>query len=428
MKKVLIITYYWPPAGGAPVQRWLKLAKYLTRNNVEPIVITVDENKAGYPVLDPSLKEEIPASLRIYPTNTWEPFEIYRRIMGKKISQTGFIDDQKPSLMEKMMRFIRGNFFIPDARVGWNHFAYKQCKKIIECEHIDAVITNSPPHSSQLIGYKLKKKFNIPWIADFRDPWTDIHYYPLMYHTRLAKIIDARMERKVLLNADKVIVVSEGMKQLFEDKLKGVKKDILVVPNGYDDEDFQIDVRPPSDKFVITHSGSISEKFDIGRFVNAVSKFKTAKPEIPLSIRFIGNMDKKIFGLFENAGIVDLLDIKPFQPHKEVPVILKSSAVLFMSIINTPNNKGLISAKFFEYLASGVPIICLAPQGADVGKIIHESNSGQCFDYSDEDGIFNYLNQLAEQWKQNPVLRVTSNEGRDLYSRAKQAEFLAKLI
>jgi glycosyltransferase involved in cell wall biosynthesis len=429
MKRILIITYYWPPAGGAPVQRWLKLAKYLLQEGVEPIVVTVDESLAGYPLTDASLNNEVPAGIRVYRTKTWEPFEIYRKLTGKKsIAQTGFIDDRKPSFTEKTMRFIRGNFFIPDARVGWNRFAFKQCEKIIRSEKIDAIITNSPPHSSQLIGYKLKKKYNLQWIADFRDPWTDIHYYPLMYHTPLAKKIDAGHERKVLLKADKVLVVSQGMKEIFAAKAPAIDDKTLVIPNGYDDADFDFPSTSPSDHFLITHTGSISEHFNINGFVKALRRTCDRYPEVPFRIRFTGNMDVSVQRLFEAARLNNILEVQPFQPHKEITRMLKSSTMLFMAIIDSAQNKGLISAKFFEYLASGKPMVCVAPKDGDIVPIIEACQAGKAFDYYAEDEMFAYLCTLVEKWKVNPAIDNMPNAAKEMFSRKNQAKRIAEII
>jgi hypothetical protein len=200
-RKVLIITYYWPPSGGAGVQRWLKFAKYLPEFGVEPIVLTVDPKYASYPQRDESLEKDIHQKLKVYKTKTFEPLNLLSGILGKKnVPYGGFTNVNKKSFLQTILRFIRGNFFIPDARVGWNNYAYKKAKEIIEEYKIDTVITTSPPHSTQLIGLELKKKLSITWIADFRDPWTDIYYYKDLLHTCLAKRLDKNKEQEVSNN------------------------------------------------------------------------------------------------------------------------------------------------------------------------------------------------------------------------------------
>ena len=178
MKKILIITYYWPPSGGAGVQRWLKYSRYLPDNQIQPIVVTVDPQKASYPVIDNSLLYEVPSSVKVHFTDTFEPFEMYRIVSRKnQIPFAGFANEGKLTMFKKFVRFIRGNFFIPDARIGWNKYAFAKCCALIEKENIDTILVTSPPQSSQLIGLRLKKKYKLKWIADVRDPWTDIYYY-----------------------------------------------------------------------------------------------------------------------------------------------------------------------------------------------------------------------------------------------------------
>ena len=198
MNKVLIVTYYWPPSGGAGVQRWLKFAKYLPEFGWEPIILTVDPQFAAYPVTDYSLNEDVPAGLRIYSTPATDYFSIYRKDKSK-IPTAGFANSMDDTLKGKFLRFIRGNFFLPDPRKGWNRYAFKKASDLIDSEGIKHVITTSPPHSTQLIGLKIKKKYpEIKWIADLRDPWTDIYYYKQFYPTLLSKRIDAGYEKRFL--------------------------------------------------------------------------------------------------------------------------------------------------------------------------------------------------------------------------------------
>ena len=176
MKKVLIISYYFPPSGGSGVQRWLKFVKYLPEFGYEPIVLTVDPTVASYPQIDATLLQDIPSLVRVERTTTREMLSLYKRVSPtKEIPYGGFANENTQGLFSTISRFIRGNFFLPDPRRGWNKFAYKKACELIEQEQIDTVITTSPPHSTQLIGLKLKKRFpSIQWIADLRDPWRDI--------------------------------------------------------------------------------------------------------------------------------------------------------------------------------------------------------------------------------------------------------------
>src|SRR5690554_3849698 len=223
MKNVLIITYYWPPSGGAGVQRWIKFVKYLTQMGANPIVLTVDPAYATYPQLDHTLEADIPPQTRIFRTKSFELYALYKKVSSnKEVPYGGFANTKKVDVKEKIIRFLRGNLVIPDPRKGWNNYAIAKAKELIQQYNIDTVITTSPPHSTQLIGLKLKKELNIKWVADLRDPWTDIYYFKQMYPTFIAKAIHKSIERQVLTKADKVITVSPALKQLFDLKATGV--------------------------------------------------------------------------------------------------------------------------------------------------------------------------------------------------------------
>ncbi|HEY1040103.1 MAG TPA: glycosyltransferase, partial [Bacteroidia bacterium] len=238
MKKVLIITYYWPPSGGPGVQRWLKFTKYLQQFNIQPHIVTVDADKASYPVLDQTLQKQIPGGVKVNRTNSFEPLKLFSSLFKKeKVPYAGIPDRDKMSAVGKLSLYIRANFFIPDARIGWNKYAFKKCCEIIEKEKIDFIITTSPPHSTQLIGLRLKQTYKLTWLADLRDPWTDIYYYKKFHHSESAKAKDKFLEKEVLKNADIVTVTSEQTRSLFASKMDATSEKIKVVTNGYDEED-----------------------------------------------------------------------------------------------------------------------------------------------------------------------------------------------
>lgn len=396
MKKVLIITYYWPPSGGAGVQRMLKFVKYFPEFKVEPLILTVDENKASYQLIDNSLKNDIPTNIKIFKTSTFEPFGFYK-ILGKKkeIPHSGFANESNPSIFQKLMRFIRGNFFIPDARVGWNQYAYKMAVKIIENETIDAVITSSPPHSTQLIGLKLKNKYKIKWIADLRDPWTDIYYYKQMYHTKLAETIDKKYEKKVLENSDAIIVVSKNIKEIFKSKTEtDIDNKIHIIPNGYDEDDFDRVINFESDEFMITYTGTYADIYQIDGFLNAFKKFILEFQNSNIKLRFIGKISDTLPEKITNLKLNNYVEFNDYLPHKDsVKELLKSSALLLI-IPKMEKNEGILTGKLFEYLGSYKPIICLGPLNGDAAKIINQCNAGEVFDYENSNNIFDYLRKI----------------------------------
>lgn len=430
MKKVLIITYYWPPSGGAGVQRWLKFVKYFLEFDIQPMVITVDENVASYPVIDYSLLSEVPESVKIIRTKTKEPFSIYKKVAGQKqIPWGGFASEDPASLKDKLMRFFRGNFFIPDARIGWNKFAYKASCDIIRKEKPVAIITSSPPHSTQLIGLKLKKHFELPWIADMRDPWTDIYYYKRMLHTPVAKWIDKNYEKKVLENADKVVIVSESIRQSFIQKSKRIKpENLIVIPNGYDEKDFENRKSAQSDKrFIITYTGTIAKSYSPYKFFDAIGELIKNNPETNVLFRFVGSMPKEMHDFLKSTSWGEQFEYIPYSSHEKVIEYMLCSSVLYLAIPQAKENKGILTGKLFEYLASRKPIIATGPIEGDAATIISSCQAGKMFEPDDRKMISNYLQNLLNEWKQNKNLTVQSEEYKK-YSRKFLARQFAELL
>lgn len=414
MDKILIITYYWPPSGGAGVQRWLKFTKYLPELGVEPIVLTVDPVLAGYAQRDESLELEVPPGIKVFRTKTFEFYNIYKFIFRKKeIPYGGFANAGKASLMQKLSKAVRGNLFLPDPRRGWNRYAFKKAAGLIRKYNIRTVITTSPPHSSQLIGLKLKKKFPIRWIADLRDPWTDIYYYRELYHSPWAARLDRRMELKVLENADHLITVSEDLKRIFAGKLAaGASSKISVLPNGYDESDFSQRVEPAGDRFIITYTGTISEAYDISGFLEALSGLDRYKRQGML-LRFVGKVPENVVEQIrqklpdletELTGYVD--------HHRSIRYLLQSSVQLLV-IPRVENNKGIVTGKFFEYLASGRPVLAIGPRGGDLENLIGETGCGRLFGYDEADKMLTYLDSLTDlkaDTGKNPKIRNYSRK------------------
>lgn len=295
-KKLLLITYYWPPSGGAGVQRWLKLSDYLTQLGWKIFVVTVDPTKASYPLLDHSLLHEVNKDVSVHHTSTFEILNLYKKVNNKKqIPYAGFANEGKTGPLQYLSRFIRGNFFIPDARIGWNKYAIKKAEEIIQKENISLLVTSSPPHSTQLVGLHLKSKYKLKWFADLRDPWTDIYYYHKMNHTSLARKIDAKYEREVVEKADGVFVVSDFIKKQFISKTpSNVANKFTVLPNGYDEKNFII-TKNNSDSqqvFTISYNGTIASNYGIDAFLNAMNKMLSQQDDLAVKIQFTGSADQ----------------------------------------------------------------------------------------------------------------------------------------
>lgn len=411
MKKVLVITYYWPPSGGAGVQRWVKFIKYFKDQNINPFIISVDPDFASYPLIDNSLKNDIPDNTNVYLTKTNEPYSFYKKINNNQTPYAGFANEGRPNFFQKIARFIRGNFFIPDSRKGWNNFAYKKAVEILEKENIDTVITTSPPHSTQLIGLKLKETQNIKWIADLRDPWTDIYYYKSMLHTKWAKQKDLNYEKRVIEKSDKVVVVSDSIKQLLLNKSNLVKESkIHIIPNGFDDDDFLVSSKNNKSKFLLSYVGTITKDYPLDSIKKSISNLN-------INLEFTGKADEPTKLLLNEVA-----SFNNHVKHKESINLLLASDMLLLVIPKISNNKGILTGKLFEYLGARKPILCIGPTDGDAAKIIEECKAGKTFDYSDENGIYDFI----ETYMSNEF--IFENKNYLKYSRRNLTKNLSKIL
>ena len=392
MKKVLIITYYWPPSGGAGVQRWLKFAKYLPEFGWQPVILTVDPQYASYPQRDESLSAEVGPDCLVYKTQSFELYNLYKLISRKKeVPYGGFANESKESLFQKVSKFLRGNFLLPDPRKGWNKYALKKAADLIREFHIETVVTTSPPHSTQLIGLELKKQFNIRWIADLRDPWTDIYYYNQFKHTALARKIDMNYERQVVESADLLISVSEDVKRIFSGKsVKPIADKTVVIPNGFDSEDFCVDRFPAEQKKVITYTGTISEAYDVDSLLVALHQLSTEWGK-KLLIRFVGKVPSTIASRFRDTGFE--VELVGYVGHQKSIEYLFRSDLLLLVIPKVANNKGILTGKFFEYLAAQKPVLAIGPVDGDLAQIITETGCGEIFDYANSEAMKQFIVQ-----------------------------------
>jgi glycosyltransferase involved in cell wall biosynthesis len=389
MNKVLIVTYYWPPSGGAGVQRWLKFAKYLPEYGWEPIILTVDPEYAAYPATDTSLEKEVQKSTKVYRTKATDWFRIYSSDKAR-IPSAGFANSIDNTLKEKISRFIRGNFFIPDPRRGWNKFAFKKAIELIRELNIGVVVTTSPPHSTQLIGLRLKRKFNdIKWIADLRDPWTDIYYYEHFYPTSISRAIDSQYEKKVLKNADRILTVGPSLKSSLTLKYEGIEKKTDIITNGFDEMDFDgIKAIDPS-LFTITYVGTLSSKYPIVGLLDALVEIK--KSHLNFLLRFVGTVPENMKQIINSRIPSDSIEFVPYSIHNEAIAFMMKSSMLLLIIPENVNNRNIITGKIFEYIASGKPVLCLGPEDGDAAAILSGNSFGRCFDYDDITKIKNFI-------------------------------------
>jgi glycosyltransferase involved in cell wall biosynthesis len=345
--------------------------KYFRDFGIEPIVVTVDPRFASYPNFDYSLLDEIPQGIELHKTEAKSPFGLYAKIRKREVPKVGFSGEKKAGLIEKFMRFIRGNFFIPDARIGWNRFAIEKARELIKINNIDCVITTSPPHSSQLIGLALKNEFNIKWIADLRDPWTEIYYNKELYRTTFAKKKDYRLEQLCLQKADKIVVVSPDIQRRFGAGRTEILDKISVIPNGFDEADFQEKNEKSQNCKVIRYVGNLGEQYRIEGFLNAFALL--LKKDIEWKLEFIGNSHGTVQYKANELGISQNVQFISYVEHKEAVKYMQEATVLLMIIPEIENNKGILTGKLFEYLATGNPILNIGPKDGDAAEILKEN-------------------------------------------------------
>lgn len=421
-KKVILLSYYWPPAGGPGVQRWVKMTKYLAQLGYSIDVVTVDPKKASYPALDPSLLKDVDPRVKVTFTNSFEALHLFARFFKKeKIPYAGIPHRSQLSPIGKIALFIRSNFFIPDARVGWNKHAIKAASKIIKKKNIDYLITTSPPHSTQVAGLHLKKKFpHLKWLADLRDPWTDIYYYKRLAHSRYSAKKDLNIEKKVLLKSDLLVTVSEPIAAAFMKKC-GEKIDakMHVLPNGFDPDDFPEEAINKNDVFTLAHTGTLNVNYNLSEFLKAARTIIASGKKI--EFLFAGNVDDITKKKIADA-LGDSAKFLGYMSHLNAIHIMRKADLLLLAIPDMAGNEGILTGKLFEYLASGKPILAIGPPKGSAAKIVKECLSGKVFDFADPDvGSF-----IAEIYKNWTVSADTSHKN-TIFRKYSRSELSAQL-
>ena len=386
--KVGILTYYWPPAGGPGVQRWLKLSKYLAREGVELFVVTVDADKATYPLRDEGLAADVHPNIHVVRTGTNEKFGAYKKVVGtKKVPFSGFSgEDSKVSFKEKLARFVRGNFLIPDARKGWNAHAYAAAKMLVEAHGVRTWITTSPPHSTQLVGLKLKRDLGVHWVADFRDPWTDIYYYHKFYPTALARWYERGLERKVFATCDHLISVSPSWSALYAEKGAQPASKVVTVTNGFDLEDFAGVQYNRPEVFTLTYAGTLASQYPVQDLVEALNTV-----EYEMRLRVIGSWDAQSKMRLEQLGDHVEVEFVEYIPKAELNAEIMASHLMLFLLPPVESASGHIPGKLFDYLGAGNPILGLGPVRGDASAIIEKAQAGMVFSYSDHTGIADFV-------------------------------------
>lgn len=424
MKKILILTYYWPPSGGAGVQRWLKMSGYLVKRNYRPIIVTVDPKKASYPKTDEGLVSEVSDQVEVHHTNSFEPLNLYKKGVGKeKVPFGGFSNVNTETTLSKISRWVRGNFFIPDARKGWNKYAFEKADEILsQNPDIDVVITSGPPHSTHLVGLKLKENHDVKWIADFRDPWTDIYYYDQFLHTAYAKKVDKEFENSVLQSADKVLAVCDSNLELFKSKLSpSDKSKVHLIMNGFDEKDFieKADC-PPHDYLEIVYTGTMAETYN---FYPILKAFKTL--DFPWRFSIAGTLAPSFWETIEDLGISEHINYIGYVSHQKSLELLKCGDVLLHITPDLKNVPTGTSGKLFEYFGASKPILDIGPLHGDPAILIEKAENGKTFTRDMPKEIASFLKEIFE----NPdLLKKESNDHTLQYSRKQMTDNLIQII
>ncbi|MDP3681533.1 MAG: glycosyltransferase family 4 protein [Flavobacterium sp.] len=423
-KKILIISYYWPPAGGPGVQRWLKFVKYLPDFGIQPIVY-IPENPT-YPIVDENLVKEVSDKAIILKQKIFEPYQLasfLSKNKTKKISSGIIPNQKKQSFLDKTFLWIRGNLFIPDARVFWVKPSVAYLEKYIVENNIDTIVTSGPPHSLHLIGLELKQKLDLKWFADFRDPWTTIGYHKSLRLSRFAAKKHKALEHRVLNTADTVIVTSKTTKTEFQ---AITTKPIAVITNGYDTE--EVGKLTLDSKFSLAHIGSfLSERNPLILWESLVELLH----EIPdfkshLEVKLIGAVSQEVLETITQFELNSYLNNLGYVSHAEAIAHQRKSQVLLLIEIDSEDTKSIIPGKLFEYMVSNRPIVAIGPNGSDFAEIITETNTGVFFDYSEKmklkSVILDFYNQFLEGKLQ------ANGVGLQRYSRKNLTKELVQLI
>lgn len=423
MKKVLIIAYYWPPAGGPGVQRWLKFVKYLRDFEVEPVVY-VPENPE-YPLLDNSFLNEVPEGISIYKQPIFEPYRFANFLSRKRTKQisSGIIQAKNQSITEKLLLWIRGNFFIPDARKYWVRPSVEYLHGILKKEGISTIITTGPPHSVHLIGHYLKEFNKLQWIADFRDPWTSIGYHKKLRLTKLAKNRHKELEHLVLNSADKIVVTSATTKKEFR---QISNKPIKVITNGYDTD--TSNGQSLDEEFTISHIGSMLSGRNPENLWQVLSKLTKENKRFKetLRLQFVGVLSKDVFKSLKAYGLEAFVQVVGYVGHDAAIDYQKKSQVLLLAEINSEETKGIIPGKLFEYMASRRPILGVGPKDWEVAALVARTKTGAIFEYTSHADLKNVLLNWFHQYE-NQNLNVSSVHVEN-YSRRELTRQLAAYI
>lgn len=421
MKRVLVITYYWPPSGGSGVQRWLKFAKYLPCYGWEPVIYTPENPEAN--TVDTALLKDVAAGTEVIKTRIWEPYSFYKALFGGKRNtsdggkriKANIIGSENKSFSHRLSLFIRGNFFIPDPRCMWIGPSVRFLVKYLKEHPVDAIVSTGPPHSMHLIAKKVSKAVGIRWIADFRDPWTEIFYFKHLNLGRWAYRRHRKLEQSVLDAADMVVVVSRKMQEDF--RLRTTTP-VKVVTNGFDHEDFinsagkvTQEMESASGYFSLVHTGIFADNGNPEFLWEVLGEKGKEEPQFSkdLQIRLMGQVDDSVLQAIGKGGLQDNLVNMGYRPHDEVVQWQQRASLLLLPLRKEPESAAILTGKFFEYLASGRDILAFGPTDGDLARALHDTGSGTIVDFQDKESTRREIDRLYNIFLQERSRRASSD-------------------
>ncbi len=397
MKRCLLLTYYFPPCGGAGVQRWVRFLRYLPKNGWLPTVITTDNG--DYPVIDESLLKTIPPEIEIIRTHTPSYKKLFQAFAGKKASipYGDFSTGKGDSPLKKLAYWIRLNLIAPDMRIMWNPHLYRAALRELRARRYDCIVTSAPPYSTHLVGMKLKKRFDIPWLADFRDPWTKVFYLQQQKQNPVIRCINRSMERKVLASADLNLVITK----FIADELPAGNKQVLY--NGYDREDFGNASYRMQDTFRIKYIGKVTQGQDVSVAVKTLEELRNEGLD-RLEMIFVGT-----WGRGEEPFKQDFVKNLPQMTHDLAIEQIVDADALLLLINQYPGSKGMLTTKLFEYIGSGTPVVSLGDTMGEAAAVLRDHGAGKMIDYADVESFKREIRRLYRAWQNRNPIRNSSD-------------------
>ena len=426
MKRVLVIAYYWPPSGGSGVQRWVKFCKYLPQEGWQPVVFAPEN--ADYPSLDPSLEADLPKDLEVLRGRIWEPYAAYRKLLGGKNASTQVteISSGKKTWKQRLSLWIRANLFVPDPRVGWVKPSVKTLKAYLAEHPVDVIVTTGPPHSVHLIGLQLHKALGIPWIPDFRDPWSRMYYLKYLPMTEKTWNKLRRQEQTVLDSCSTVLACTPLVQEEFQAQ---THTPVACITNGFDEADFAEKLLPRWDgHFNITHTGLFAADGNPLALWKVLGILAASEPGFreDLRIRLVGKVDKEILESIKAAGLsANVVALGP-QNHATAILEQRAATILILPMRNDAQYRPILPGKLFEYLAARRPILGIGQEDGAMARVLFSAKAGITADWEDTAPMRAFL---ANAWRQHCEGGVPATDG-DIspYTRRNLTHTLAQLL